>query len=275
MSKLDPITENDLVAYVDGRLDAARRAEVDAWLAEHPERAADVRHWQQQNEAIAALFGGPDEPIPARLDPRRMAAQRTQRLAAWPRYAAAAVVVLALGAGLGWVARDWLQPHETAAETLIASAVGAHRLYVQENRHAVEVGAGEQQHLFTWLSNRIERQIATPDLVAEGFELVGGRLLPGSYEDATAGPAAQLMYQNASAQRVTVYITAADPGLGKAYQFESRDAVDAFYWSDDHITCTVVGDLPEEEMKAVARKVYQQLTIRPDPASDTAPATGA
>lgn len=271
MSKLDPITDNDLLAYVDDRLDAARRAEVAAFLAEHPERAAEVQHWVQQNEAIAALFGGLDEPVPARLDPRRMAARRTERLAAWPRFAAAAVVVLALGAGLGWAGRDWLQPPATAAETLIASAVGAHRLYVQENRHAVEVGAGEQQHLFTWLSNRIDRQIATPDLIAEGFELVGGRLLPGSYENGTAGPAAQLMYQNASAQRVTVYITAADPGLGKAYQFLSRDAVEAFYWSDDRITCTVVGDLPEEEMKAVARKVYQQLTIRPDPA----PATGA
>lgn len=269
MSKLDPITDNDLLAYVDHRLDAPRRAEVEAWLAAHPERAAEVQHWVQQNEAIAALFGGPAEPVPARLDPRRLAARRAERFAAWPRYAAAAVVVLALGAGIGWAGRDWLQPPETAAETLIASAVGAHRLYVLENRHAVEVGAGEQQHLFTWLSNRIERQIATPDLVAEGFELVGGRLLPGSYEDADAGPAAQLMYQNASAQRVTVYITAADPSLGKAYQFESRDAVEAFYWSDDRITCTVVGDLPEEEMKAVARKVYQQLTIRPDPSTAT------
>jgi anti-sigma factor RsiW len=275
MSKLDPITDNDLLAYADDRLDAPRRAEVEAFLAAHPERAAEVQHWLQQNEAIAALFGGPAEPVPARLDPRRITAERQARMAAWPRFAAAAVVVLALGAGLGWAGRDWIEPPETAAESLIASAVGAHRLYVQENRHAVEVGAGEEQHLFTWLSNRIERQIATPDLVGEGFELVGGRLLPGSYEDAEAGPAAQLMYQNASAQRVTVYITAAEPGLGKAYQFESRDAVEAFYWSDDRITCTVVGDLPEEEMKAVARKVYQQLTIRPDPAPGTQPAAGA
>ncbi len=275
MTKLDPITDNDLLAYVDDRLEAPRRAEVAAWLAEHPERAAEVQQWLQQNEAIAALFGGPAEPVPARLDPRRIAARRSERMAAWPRYAAAAVIVLAVGAGIGWAGRDWLEPPETAAETLIASAVGAHRLYVQENRHAVEVGAGEQQHLFTWLSNRIERPIATPDLVAEGFELVGGRLLPGSYEDADAGPAAQLMYQNASAQRVTVYITAAAPGTEKAYQFESRDAVEAFYWSDDRITCTVVGDLPAEEMKAVARKVYQQLTIRPDPVSSPAPATGA
>lgn len=262
---MDPITENDLLAHADGRLDDARRREVEAWLEANPDRAAEVQGWRQQNEAIAALFGVPPEAAPPRLDPHRIAADRRRRMVAWPLLAAAAVLVLAIGTGIGWISRDWLHPPETAAETLIASAIGAHELYVRENRHAVEVGGGEAEHLFTWLSNRIERQIATPDLATEGFELVGGRLLPGGYETVTAGPAAQLMYQNAAAQRVTVYITAADPSLGKAYRFENHDALGAFYWSDDRITCTVVGDLPEDEMKAVARKVYQQLTIRPDP----------
>lgn len=264
---MDPITETDLLAYVDGRLEDARRRQVEAWLDANPDRAAEVQGWRQQNEAIAALFATPADVVPQRLDPRRIAAERRRRLAAWPHLAAAALVVLAIGAGIGWLSRDWLHPPETPAQALIASAVGAHELYVRENRHAVEVGGGEQEHLLTWLSNRIERQIATPDLVAEGFELVGGRLLPGGYDEVTAGPAAQLMYQNAAAQRVTVYITAADASLGKAYQFETRDELAAFYWSDDRITCTVVGDLPDDEMKAVARKVYQQLTIRPDPAS--------
>ena len=43
-----------------------------------------------------------------------------------------------------------------------------------------------------------------------------------------------------------------------------RDNLDAFYWANDKITCTVVGDLPEAQMQAVAKKVYQQLTWRPD-----------
>ncbi len=63
---------------------------------------------------------------------------------------------------------------------------------------------------------------------------------------------------------MTVYITAALADGADAYEFTTRAALDAFYWANEKITCTVVGDLPEAEMKAVAKKVYQQLTRRPD-----------
>ena len=115
----------------------------------------------------------------------------------------------------------------------------------------------------SWLSNRVERPITPPDLAADGFTLVGGRLLPGYGEERT-GPAAQLMYENAAQERVTVYITAALPDRRTEKEFTARDNLDAFYWANDKITCTVVGDLPEAQMQAVAKKVYQQLTWRPD-----------
>ena len=102
-----------------------------------------------------------------------------------------------------------------------------------------------------------------PDLSAEGFALVGGRLLPPAVYGET-GPAAQLMYENAADERLTVYITAALPDRKEAYEFTSRGPHEAFYWANDRITCTVVGELPEAQMQTVARKVYQQLTRRPD-----------
>ena len=63
------------------------------------------------------------------------------------------------------------------------------------------------------------------------------------------------MYENAAAERVTVYITAALPD-GKPTPTSSRPAtaLDAFYWANDKITCTVVGDLPEAEMQTVAQE---------------------
>jgi anti-sigma factor RsiW len=127
----------------------------------------------------------------------------------------------------------------------------------------VEVAADDRGHLISWLSNRVTQPVTPPDLSAEGFTLVGGRLLP-PIEYTTTGPAAQLMYENANAERVTVYITAALADGGDAYEFTTRNALDAFYWANDKITCTVVGDLPEAQMKAVATKVYRQLTRRPD-----------
>jgi anti-sigma factor RsiW len=258
------ITEARLLAYVDGQLTDEDRAAVERYLEAHPDKAAEVAHWQRQNEALSALFApAASQPLPARLQPRLLAGRTTDRSLRLPQMAAAALVLLALGGAMGWAGRDLAMPVETASDALIGSAVAAHALYVRENRHAVEVAAAEHDHLVTWLSNRISQPITAPDLAAEGFSLVGGRLLPPDRR-ADAGPAAQLMYENAAAERVTVYITAGLPDGEDAYEFTGRGALAAFYWANADITCTVVGNLPEAQMQTVASKVYQQMTRRPD-----------
>lgn len=42
MKIVDPILASDLDAYVDDQLDVSRRIEVEAYLSEHPESAAQV-----------------------------------------------------------------------------------------------------------------------------------------------------------------------------------------------------------------------------------------
>ncbi len=259
-----PISEADLIAYADNRLAADRRPAVEAWLALHPERAAEVAAWERQNEAIAALYNPiANEPIPGRLDPHLIATRAARPRVTWPGMAAAAVVLLGLGLGGGYLLNDAVNPAVQPAGLLIENAVTAHALFVKENRHAVEVAADERQHLLTWLSNRIETAIVAPDLAIEGFSLVGGRLLPAG-TGTGAGPAAQLMYENAAAQRLTVYITGPLPDGEETTEFTSVAGLDAFYWANDTVTCTVVGDLADATMQTVANKVFLQLTRRPD-----------
>lgn len=258
------ITDAELLAYVDGKLDEPTRAAVESYLAQHPDRAAEVAGWQRQNEALSALYAPVREPLPPHLDPHRIARTRTASSSfGLPQLATAAVLVLALGGALGWGLRDLVSPTATASDILIEGAVTAHALYVADNRHAVEVAGADEEHLVSWLSNRISHPISAPDLTAEGFTLVGGRLLP-PVADAKTGPAAQLMYENAAGERITIFITAALPDRADAYEFTTRDALEAFYWANDRITCTVVGDLREAEMQTVAKKVYTHLTRRPD-----------
>lgn len=252
------VTEAMLHAYADDRLPAEAHAEVEAFLAAHPHRAAEVEAWRRQNEALAHLFPDPGTPVPARLDIHALAGRNRTPLWQW---AAAALIVFALGGALGWLGRG-LAPSVPAYDRLITAAIDAHALYVREKRHAVEVAASEKDHLVTWLSNRIERPLGAPDLTAQGFALVGGRLLPTDSE-AGAGPAAQLMYENATSERVTVYVTAAIPD-SPAYELADRNGFSAFYWADSQITCTVVGDLPQAEMDGVAKSIYRQMTRRPD-----------
>lgn len=257
----DHITDAELHAYVDGKLTPDQRVGVEAFLKSNPDRAKEIAHWQRQNETLSALFGSTaQEPVPARLNPQAIAARKSKPTFSLMQLAAAAVVLIALGGSFGWFGRDVFSPGLSASGLLIDGAVTAHALYVKESRHAVEVAANDQNHLVSWLSNRIGQPIGAPDLSAQGFNLVGGRLLPTEGR----GPAAQLMYENTTADRLTVYVTGSLPDKATTSEFTKVAGLDAFYWANDLITCTVVGDLPEAEMQTVAKKVFQQLTWRPD-----------
>jgi anti-sigma factor RsiW len=254
------IDADALHAFADGQLAADERALVERYLAAHPEAGAEVAGWIRQNEAIAALFPPLGDDVPAQLAPRAIARGVRLDRERGLRNLAAAIVLVLLGSGVGWFGRDYLLPSEAASDRLIDAAVTAHALYVKEKSHAVEVAAGAP-NLMTWLSNRIATPIDAPNLTEQGFAFVGGRLLPGDPEYLPA-PVAQLMYENASAQRLTLYITAALPDKKEVWEFETRGDVEAYYWANDRVTCTVVGDLPEKELRMLGKTVFEQLTWR-------------
>jgi anti-sigma factor RsiW len=121
-------------------------------------------------------------------------------------------------------------------------------VYAPEQRHAVEVAASQEDHLVTWLSKRLNRSLTIPSLHEYGFELVGGRLLPG--ED---GPAAQFMYQNASGERLTLYMTSSTGKRREEYAIRMlRDgARRTFYWTTEQAGYALSGQIGEAKLRAI------------------------
>ena len=263
------ITADALHAFADGQLGEAERAAVERYLATHREAAADVDLWQRQNEALRALFPAPaaNEAVPAGLSPHRIA--NDTRIARRQSFMniAAAITLVVLGSGIGWYGRDYLTPTKAASAYLIEAAVTAHTLYVKEKTRAVEVAA-DAPNLMTWLSNRITTPIDAPNLTSDGFTFLGGRLLPSDPEDGLPSPAAQLMYENGEAQRLTIYITAALPDKTEVWVYRKGIGADAYYWSTPTITCTVVASIPEAQVKMLGHKIAEQLTWRADGTHD-------
>lgn len=247
--------ESDLLAYADGRLDAPARAAVEAYLAENPAAAGEVEGWKRQNETLRALYGAvADEPVPPRLDVRRIERQSRAAAGGWGRMAAAAVLLFAAGTAAGWYGRGGLAPAGPAEVTLADEAMTAHRVYSGEVVHPVEVWAGERDHLKAWLSKRLDRPLTIPDLGAAGLTLVGGRLLP-----AAEGPAAQVMYEDETGRRVTLYIIAAKDDRKTSFRYARLDPLEAFVWTDEAISCALVGDLPKDRLLEIATLAYKQL----------------
>lgn len=248
---MNEISRDTLMAYLDDELDSAGRAQVEAEAA----AMAEIAALRRQSDAIRALYAA-DETVPARLDPHRLVLQAQRRQWRSVMQAAMIVGVLGVGIALGWLLRPDAEGPQTS-DRLIADAVSAHTVYVAENRHAVEVAGSEAEHLSTWLSNRLETDLAMPDLSAQGLSFVGGRLLPAPV--VPGGRAAQLMYED-GAGRLTLYITPAagvDGPISEAVRI-GRDEV--LYWVGDSFTCTIVGDRSPEQLQAVANAVFAQLS---------------
>jgi anti-sigma factor RsiW len=258
--------EEVLHALVDGRLGAEQAAALRQRLAGDAEARATFEAWNSQRESLRRLHRGAlAEPVPASLlATAARAAGVHARSSRWQSGAAVAAS-LALAFGGGWLAHaQW----PGAASSVVAAAplrsfaheaVMAHVVYLPEVRHPVEVAADQQDHLVQWLSKRLGRPLKVPKLTEQGYELVGGRLLPGD-----EGARAQFMFQNAAGNRVTLYIGAvrsagADRAKDTAFSFSSDGPVPGFYWVDQGYGFALAGKLSREALMDLAKVVYQQL----------------
>lgn len=300
-AKFDP----DLLhAWFDNELGADQRADAEAWLRDHPDEAARVRLWAADAQALRArLEPVLAEPVPQRLTQLVWNRPPQTLRSAWPRWAAAAAVFV-LG-GVSGAALMWTVKPEAPRLTAAAGAGGgwlqraavAHSVYVPEVRHPVEVRA-QEEHLSRWLTRRLTVPVKLFDLRDQGFELVGGRLLPDA-----SGPSAQLMYQaivppgspppapGAQPLRVTVYLRKPEAGTPAAFRYEQQGELGMFYWVEGQSATggatgyALVGALPRERLLALAESIYRQMPATtgagvpapsappaPAPATGTAPA---
>jgi anti-sigma factor RsiW len=269
-----PLTDDERHVLADGQGTPEVLASLQLRLAADPESQACVAQWQRQRDALQKLHAEVlDEAVPPELAKAAKNAVTAHETTdqGWRMGRIAAGVVLAFAAGwlanAGWQGTKAL---ETAAPKMarlqlehdfVRQASWAHRVYVPEVRHPVEVTALEQAHLVQWLSKRVGKPLKVPDLTAQGFELVGGRLLPGE-----AGARAQFMFQNPAGSRVTLYLGSleapAAPGLASketGFRYEPQAGVPSFYWVDQGFGYALAGQLPRDSLMELARAVYQQL----------------
>lgn len=252
MSSPDKITEQDLHAFVDGELDTESRAEVEAWLTDHPDDADKLADWETQKSQLQALFGDVlDAPIPPKMETALAKRAPSENRHNWWR-SAAAILLLVAGTGAGWILRGEFAPPDS--DSFVRQAVSAHVVYVGERRHAVEVWAKEERHLVKWLSKRLKHEVKAPYLADAGFRLVGGRLVADE-----GAPAAQFMYEDKAKRRVTLYTRRTRDDGDPAFRFEGRDGISAFYWIGGPLAFALLGEMKREELLKLATTVSKQL----------------
>lgn len=266
MNKL-PITEADLHAYIDGLLPASRRGEIDTYLTARPAEMERLQAYREQCAALRALFNPVlDEPLPSQLLGTPHA---KPRLLPWRLQQLAAGVVIAFVSGMsGWALHGQMQSDVTVTQSstpvsgqpfnvvgLARQAAIAHVVYSPDVRRPVEIGADQEEQLVTWVSKRIGSTIRPPKLGKLGYELIGGRLLPGESK-----PVAQFMYHDVTGQRLTLYVsTEQEQNKDTGFRFTQEGPVNVFYWIDGKFGYALSAGIDKGELARVANAVYEQL----------------
>jgi anti-sigma factor RsiW len=283
-----PVTEDEIHAYVDGTLSEARRADVERELERNPELAARTSDFFSLNSLLHERYDRVlSEPMPARLrdlvsdsaaDDRAAATPRPVRhhpreAANWPKFAgfAAALVV---GIGIGWgthYGADMMNGGDVAAThaalrsvsadstmNFVHEAALAHVVYMPEFQRPDTMGARQEQDFVQWLANRLGTDVHPPMLSRSGFELMGGRLLPGP-----DGDVAQFMYRNAKGERVTLCISHRKVSSNTtAFKLYEDGPVSVFYWIDGDFGYALSGGIDRKVLLQLSHDVYAQLTSR-------------
>jgi anti-sigma factor RsiW len=158
------------------------------------------------------------------------------------------------------MAHDQFLPPEKMVQSvpLPHQAAIAHAVFTPDVRRPVEVSGQQEEQLVAWLTKRLGTPIKAPKLGVYGYELVGGRLLPGNI-----GPVAQFMYQDAGGQRLTLYVsTEISASQETAFRFAQEGQVNVFYWIDGKFGYALSATIDKSELAQLATAVYDQIEGR-------------
>ncbi|MEM5338873.1 anti-sigma factor family protein [Paraburkholderia azotifigens] len=266
-----PVSEEEIHAYVDGTLSDERREQVERAIELNPALAARISDYFSLNNMFHERYDRVlNEPVPARL--RVPEKRRWTSAANWPQFAGmAAALVLGIGIGVGTnmgkdVAAPWTGASSAtsntrpvsadASEVFAQKAALAHVVYMPAVDRPSQIGEDHEQDFVQYLANKLGTDVHPPMLTKNGFELAGGRVLPGD-----DGPVAQFMYHNAKGERVTVCISHRKASANTtAFKLYQEGPVNVFYWVDGDFGYAVSGGIDRKVMLQIAHDVYAQLT---------------
>jgi anti-sigma factor RsiW len=254
-----------LIAYLDGELDAGQSAEVAAAISRDPALSRDAQALRESAAALRAAFDEVlHEPVPERLlaaargtaggerivrfpEPRERTAKRPA--ASWRQWAslpiAASIASLIVGGGLGYLVATQTPPQEgpqsqnvPLATNWLDNVAGYHTMFVNagvNDRGLVDIPADPQSDSVRKLP--LPADFRLPDLKPWGLAYQGARVL-----FIEGRPATQLFYttDNKALGAVTVVVAStSQPDVAPTP--ESRGDLHLLYWRHRGHLYAVVG----------------------------------
>lgn len=264
-----------LSAYLDGELDPAEAEALEQRLATDAEARAELDALIGVNTVAEEHFAAQlNEPVPIALAqaiksapmpgvaggaPKSapisapMPANKPSR-PVWGAVAASLVALMVGGAG-GYFLKDQITPPVQTTGWL-ADVADYHAVYAGQQRHLVEVGADEKDHIEKWLGKTVGAEFSVPDLSQFGLTFEGGRLLV-----ANAKPVAQLMYRNAEGDVIALCLQRSSKAPQPTVTFNQKtiNGFDFVSWTANGADYVVIGPGGQPDLASIAETASTEI----------------
>jgi len=232
-------------ALADGELDAGHARDVEMHVASCRRCTAEFASAREMKRALAAMnlrFAAPAS-LRARVEgaipkPRPVTSRRTLLKG----FALGSAVSALAASGIGVVVL-----REAREGRVLGDAISAHLRSLQ-GEHLTDVLSSDQHTVKPWFNGKLDLAPPVPDLTAQGFTLIGGRLdfLDGK-------PVAALVYRR-RAHVINVFV-GQDLGTAPATpELQVMQGFNLLRWDEGGLSALAVSDLNRDELEEFAAK---------------------
>jgi anti-sigma factor RsiW len=249
--------ELQLTAYCDGELDPVAAAEFERRLAADDRLKARHARLMALRQAVRAV---PQAQVPPDLQARiqaKLKAETAQRPGnvtvlrrrSWSFQALAASAVFgAVITGSVLKTIDRFGQADTVASEVVAGHIRG--LLAPQ---PFDIASSDRHTVKPWFTSRLPESPQVPDLAAQGFTLLGGRV-----DVIENRPVATIVYKHAAH---TVSLTTLK--AGQAVSGQTIAGYNVRSWSDGNFTYVAVGDLPSADL-AMFEREFTAATPAPE-----------
>lgn len=251
MSTQATIRDEELHAFIDGELDEANRARVEAAVNADPGLGGQVGAFRADKARLVSLYGsGLNEPLPhewlATIE--EATARKPIPRTAWAALGIAASFILVLSGTIAF--REFTKtPHDD----VVADALAARTLVTRPD-YVVPVNSdGQVRAESAVMAKTLDTRVKAPDLSRMGYRLVGIDVY------SAPAPSFDLRYVDAEGRAVTLYVRRS-PGSTRFDILEMR-GLKVCVWQDNILSTVVTGSMSAGEMERLASLAYSGLTL--------------
>jgi anti-sigma factor RsiW len=250
MTRQTELRDEDMHAFIDGELDDAGRAKVEAAIADDLALAGMVASYRTDMARIAAVYGdGLKDPLPRRWiamienDMRR------------PQWRSMGVAAMALAASVLLVFGLTISFRQSAAPVpgdIVADALAARANEVGPQTIISVRSPADAQLQNVAMAKALATRVMAPNLSRMGYQLIAIE----TYDSPSL--AFELVYRDRKARVFTLYLRRSS-GAPRIDQFAEK-GLRICVWQDDVVGMVMAGQMSTAEMQHLAIRAYDGLT---------------